>query len=189
MHNISCQFLHHFHPRICWALQNVQNLNIKSEKICIYNILSYILWGVSGEWAEWAIFHPSFGRIEGAAGQCSALLLAHPALCRQLFTPLYIQCKTISVFGSYIYILVREPKYGTRERPKDIKLSKFKLFLRHNYTQLTKLSRKWKITTANFLGTHFMTDLAHECDSHLKVFIHRVRYEYKKLSASCSKTC
>ena len=29
----------------------------------------------NGGWAEWAIAHPVFGRIEGAA-----LLLAHPAL-------------------------------------------------------------------------------------------------------------
>ena len=38
--------------------------------------------GVSGGWAEWAIAHPDFGRLEGAAGQQgrAALLLAHPDL-------------------------------------------------------------------------------------------------------------
>ena len=42
--------------------------------------------GVTGEWAEWAIADPVFGRIEGAAGQWrrAALLLAHPALGSQL---------------------------------------------------------------------------------------------------------
>ena len=37
---------------------------------------------VNGGWAEWAIDHPGFDRIEGAAGQRlrAALLLAHPAL-------------------------------------------------------------------------------------------------------------
>ena len=30
--------------------------------------------GISGGWAGWAIAHPGFGRIEGAA-----LLIAHPA--------------------------------------------------------------------------------------------------------------
>jgi hypothetical protein len=50
----------------------VQNLNIKSEKKYVFTIYYHIYSG--------AIAHPSFGRIEGAAGQCSALLLAHPAL-------------------------------------------------------------------------------------------------------------
>lgn len=39
--------------------------------------------GVTGGWAEWAIAHPVFGRIEGAAGQRrwrALLLLAHPVL-------------------------------------------------------------------------------------------------------------
>ena len=42
----------------------------------------YLVRGVNGGWAEWAIAQPGFGRIEGAAGQrrCAALLLAHPAL-------------------------------------------------------------------------------------------------------------
>jgi len=37
--------------------------------------------GVTGGWAGWAIAHPFFFRIEGAAGQRrrAALLLAHPA--------------------------------------------------------------------------------------------------------------
>ena len=38
--------------------------------------------GVNGQWAGWAIAHPDFGRIEGAAVQRQrvALLLAHSAL-------------------------------------------------------------------------------------------------------------
>ena len=36
--------------------------------------------GVTGGWAEWAIAHPDFGSLEGAAGHpgCVVLLLAHP---------------------------------------------------------------------------------------------------------------
>ena len=42
--------------------------------------------GVNGMWAEWAIAHPGFGRIEGATGRRrrAALLLAHPVLDRSL---------------------------------------------------------------------------------------------------------
>ena len=43
--------------------------------------------GVSGRWAGWAIAHPVFGRIEGAAGRrqrCATLLLAHPVLASLL---------------------------------------------------------------------------------------------------------
>ena len=39
----------------------------------------YFILPVTGGWAGWAIAHPVFGRIEGAA-----LLLAHPALGSQL---------------------------------------------------------------------------------------------------------
>ena len=42
--------------------------------------------GVTGGWAEWAITHPDFGSLEGAAGHpgCVVLLLAHQALGSQL---------------------------------------------------------------------------------------------------------
>ena len=42
--------------------------------------------GVNGMWAEWAIAHSDFGRIEGAAGRRRRveLLLAHPVLDRYL---------------------------------------------------------------------------------------------------------
>ena len=124
---------------------------------------------------------------------------AGPPSFRYLFTPLYIQksfdiqCESIPVLGTYIYILGRGPKYCSHwmEQQNYQQISSClnsKLVFNHNLTQLTKLSKKLKVTAANFFGTHFFTDLAHECDSHLKVFIHRVGYEYKKLSASCSKT-
>ena len=46
---------------------------------------------VAGGWAGWAIAHPVFGRIEGAARQRyrAALLLAHPVLNSNLSTPLF----------------------------------------------------------------------------------------------------
>ena len=49
--------------------------------------------GVSGRWAEWAIAHPGFCRIEGAAGQGqrSALLFAHLVLGSQLRPCLIVQ--------------------------------------------------------------------------------------------------
>jgi hypothetical protein len=43
--------------------------------------------GVSGMWAGWAIAHPFFGRIEGAARRrqrSATLLLAHPVLASHL---------------------------------------------------------------------------------------------------------
>ena len=46
-----------------------------------YIIGTFHIRGVTGGWAGWAIAHPDFDRIEGAAGQRwrAALLLAHPA--------------------------------------------------------------------------------------------------------------
>ena len=112
IYNISGQFLHHFHPGICWALQNVQNLNIKSEKICIYNILSYIFWGNCP---------PKFWQNRRS---CRAVLRI--TTCPPSFRYLAIYAPvSISVFGSYIYILVREPKYCSHwtEQQNDQKIS------------------------------------------------------------------
>ena len=59
----------------------------KQTKLCEKNIYIFMIFvktcrGVSGGWAGWAIAHPVFGRIEGAAGQRwrAALLLAPPVL-------------------------------------------------------------------------------------------------------------
>ena len=46
-----------------------------------YFMIVCIVMGVTGGWTGWAIAHPDFDRIEGAAGQLrrAPLLLAHPA--------------------------------------------------------------------------------------------------------------
>ena len=62
--------------------RTMRNSWILHSRFPLVQIL-YLYRGVSGGWAGWAIAHPVFGRIEGAAGRRqrrAALLLAHPVL-------------------------------------------------------------------------------------------------------------
>ena len=66
---------------------------MKVEPPAFGRILMLFSRGVTGGWAGWAIAHPVFGRIEGAARQRyrAALLLAHPVLSSHLRPLIFIR--------------------------------------------------------------------------------------------------
>mgnify|MGYP001278063775 CR=1 FL=1 len=85
-----CAYVNLMHETISLVtlhLHRLPNASLLWSKTCI-KLDNYVLEfrGEGDGWAEWAIAHPGFGRIEGVTRKrrITALLLAHPVLGSQL---------------------------------------------------------------------------------------------------------
>ena len=89
-------------PRITWfplaQLPLTLNFGLRTCKF-----IGNWIRGVSGGWAGWAIAHPDFGRIEGAAGQlCGGA--PHHYLPLQIFRPCAIPAIFLNLFDNQFYL-------------------------------------------------------------------------------------